>query len=96
MSITIIALQEEKPFHPYVCDICKTRTRKNKFFWKSYFTGDELSICRECAYREKYGTKGMIKAKKEQLLEKESDKETDTASLRRTYSRYPSHLSQDD
>ena len=95
MSITIIALQEEKPFHPYVCDICKTRTRKNKFFWKSYFTGDELDICRDCAYREKYGTKGMIKAKKEQLLEKESDKETDTASLRRTYWRHTSHLSQD-
>ena len=96
MSITIIALQEEKPFHPYVCGICRTRTRKNKFFWKSYFTGDELSICRECAYREKYGTKGMIKAKKEQLLEKESDKKTDTASLGRTYWRHTSHLSQDD
>ena len=93
MSITIIALQEEKPFHPYVCDICKTKTRKNKFFWKSWFTGAELNICRECAYKEKYGTKGMIKAKKEQLLEKESDKETDTASLRRTYWRHTSHLS---
>ena len=95
MSITIIALLEEKPLEPYACDICKTRTRKNKFFWKSYFTGDELSICRECAYRERYGTKGMIKAKKEQLLEKESDKKTDTASLGRTYWRHTSHLSQD-
>ena len=95
MSITIIALLEEKPFHPYVCGICQTATRKNKFFWKSYFTGKELNICRECAYREKYGTKGMIKAKKEQLLEKESDKETDTASLGRTYWRHTSHLSQD-
>ena len=95
MGLTIIALQEEKPFHPYVCDICKTVTRKNKFFWKSWFTGNELNICRDCAYREKYGTKGMIKAKKEQLLEKESDKETDTTSLGRTYWRYTSHLSQD-
>ena len=95
MSLTIIALQEEKPFRPYACDICKTGTRKNKFFWKSWFTGDELSICRECAYREKYGTKGMIKAKKENLLEKESDKKRDTASLAGTYWRHTNHLSQD-
>ena len=95
MGLTIIALQKEKPLHPYVCDMCGVATRKNKFFWKSYFTGKELNICRECAYREKYGTKGMIKAKKEQLLEKESDKETDTASLGRTYWRHTSHLSQD-
>ena len=95
MGLTIIALLEEKPFHPYICDICRQTTRKNKFFWKSWFTGDELSICRECAYREKYGTKGMIKAKKEKLLEKESDKETDTASLGRTYWRHTSHLPQD-
>jgi len=94
MSITIIALLEEKPLEPYACGICKRVTRKNKFFWKSYFTGDELNICRECAYREKYGTKGMIKAKKEKLLEKESDKETDPTSLGRTYWRHTSHLSQ--
>ena len=96
MGLTIISLLEEKPFHPYICGICRQTTRKNKFFWKSWFTGDELSICRECAYREKYGTKGMIKAKKEKLLEKESIKETDTASLKRTYWRHTSHLSQDD
>ena len=95
MSLTIIALLEEKPLEPYACGMCQTATRKNKFFWKSWFTGDELSICRECAYREKYGTKGMIKAKKEKLLEKESIKETDTASLGRTYWRHTSHLSQD-
>ena len=64
MGLTIIVLQKEKPFHPYICDMCKVATRKNKFFWKSWFTGDELSICRECAYREKYGTKGMINAAK--------------------------------
>ena len=95
MGLTIITLLEEKPLEPYACGMCQTATRKNKFFWKSWFTGDELNICRECAYREKYGTKGMIKAKKEKLLEKESDKETDTASLGRTYWRHTSHLSQD-
>ena len=92
MGLTIIALQKEKPLHPYVCDMCGVATRKNKFFWKSWFTGDELNICRECAYRERYGTKGMIKAKKEKLLEKESDKETDTTSLGRAHWRHTNHL----
>ena len=95
MGQTIIALLEEKPFHPYVCDMCRVVTRKNKFFWKSWFTGNELNICRECAYKEKYGTKGMIKAKKEKLLEKEGNKKTDTASLRRAYWRHTSHLPED-
>ena len=95
MGLTIIALLEEKPLEPYACGICQTATRKNKFFWKSGFTGKELNICRDCAYREKYGTKGMIKAKKEKLLEKESDKETDTASLGRANWRHAKHLSQD-
>jgi len=96
MGLTIISLLKKKPLHPYVCDICQEVTRKNKFFWKSWFTGDELNICRDCAYREKYGTKGMIKAKKEKLLEKESNNETDTASLGRAYWRHTSHLSQND
>ena len=69
MGLTIIALQEEKPFHPYVCGICQTVTRKNKFFWKSYFTGTELFICRECAYREVFGTKKMKQAKSNRILE---------------------------
>ena len=94
MGLTIISLLKKKPLHPYACGICQTATRKNKFFWKSWFTGNELQICRECAYREKYGTKGMIKAKKENLLEKEGIKETDTGSLERTYWRHTSHLSE--
>ena len=92
--MTIIKLLEKKPSQAYTCGICKQITRKNKFFWKSWFTGDELSICRECAYKERHGTKGMIKAKKEKLLEKESIKETDTGSLKRTYWKHTSHLSE--
>ena len=92
--MTIIKLLEKKPSQAYTCGICQQVTRKNKFFWKSYFTRNELRICRECAYRETYGTKGMIKAKKEKLLEKECIKETDTGSLERTYWRYASHLSE--
>ena len=43
---------------------------KNKFLWKSRCTGIELDICRVCAYREKFGTKEMKKAKEERILEK--------------------------
>ena len=40
------------------------------------FTGlkDEvLSVCRKCAYKETYGTKGMGKAMREDRIEKESN-----------------------
>jgi len=38
------------------------------------FVGSEdtvLSVCRKCAYKETYGTKGMVKAMKESKIEKE-------------------------
>ena len=64
-----IYLLEEKPPMFYVCQMCRETTRKNKFSWESWFTGDKLVICRECAYKESYGTKNMKKAKKERILE---------------------------
>ena len=70
MAIPKISLLEEKPLMFYVCQMCGERTRKNKFFWKSWFTDNELVICRECAYKERYGTKNMKKAKQERILEK--------------------------
>tara|TARA_Y100000310_G_scaffold25748_1_gene24628 strand:- start:532 stop:759 length:228 start_codon:yes stop_codon:yes gene_type:complete len=69
MAIFPIKLLEKKPLEPYVCGMCRKVSRKNKFSWKSWFTGDELLICRECAYRESYGTTGMKTAKKKRLLE---------------------------
>ena len=70
MAVQRISLLEEEPREIYECQMCKGRTRKNKFLWKSWFTGDEIVICRECAYREKFGTKKVKKAKKERILEK--------------------------
>ena len=70
MATPIIFLLEEKPLMFYVCQMCGERTRKNKFSWKSWFTDNELVICRECAYKEKFGTKNMKKAKTERILEK--------------------------
>ena len=70
MAIPKISLLKEKPFDMYRCQMCREKTRKNSFLWKSWFTGDELVICRECAYKETYGTKNMKKAKTERILEK--------------------------
>jgi len=69
MAISLIKLLQEKPLEPYVCGMCGKVSKKSKFSWKSWFTGDKLIICRECAYRESYGTKGMKTAKKKRLLE---------------------------
>ena len=70
MAVQRISLLEEEPREIYECQMCKERTRKNKFLWKSWFRDSELIICRECAYKEQFGTKKMIKAKKERILEK--------------------------
>ena len=65
-----ISLLKEKPLQMYRCQMCGEDTRKNSFSWKSWFTGKELVICRECAYKERYGTKNMKKAKANRILEK--------------------------
>ena len=69
MAVPVIKLHQEQPFEPYKCGMCQDVSKRNKFLWKSYFTEQKLFICKECAYREKYGTKGMKQAKKERLLE---------------------------
>ena len=69
MAIPKISLLEEKPKMVYECQMCKERTRRNKFLWKSWFTDGEIVICRECAYKERFGTKKMKKAKTERILE---------------------------
>ena len=69
MAVPKISLLEEKPKLAYECQMCKEKSRKNKFLWKSWFTNDELVICRECAYKEKFGTKKIKKAKGKRILE---------------------------
>ena len=69
MAVPKISLLEEKPLISYKCQMCGERTRKNKFSWKSWFTDSEIIICRDCAYKEKFGTKKIKKAKKERILE---------------------------
>ena len=67
-----ILLLEEKPIMFYKCQMCGESSRKNKFLWKSWFTGDEITICRECAYKESFGTKNIKKAKRDRILEEKS------------------------
>jgi ribosome-binding protein aMBF1 (putative translation factor) len=69
MGVPSITLLKEKPFEPYECNMCGKVSKKNKFLWKSWFTGDEINICRDCAYKESYGTVGMKTAKQKRLLE---------------------------
>ena len=41
------------------------------------FTGLEdtvMDVCRKCAYKETYGTKGMVRAMKEKTIEQEKGK----------------------
>ena len=40
------------------------------------FVGSEdtiLSVCKKCAYKEAYGTKGMVGAMREKTIEKETN-----------------------
>ena len=69
MVVPTIKLLKKNPLEPYACGMCGKVSRKNKFSWKSWFTGDVLLICRECAYRETYGTIDMKTAKQKRLLE---------------------------
>ena len=70
MEVQRISLLEEKPMIEYECQMCKNTSKKSKFLWVSWFGDIELTICRECAYRERFGTKNIKQAKKERLLEK--------------------------
>ena len=73
MAVPVIKLHQEQPFEPYECGMCRDVSRKSKFSWTSYFTGQELFICRECAYKEKFGTKKIKQAKKKRLLEQKKE-----------------------
>ena len=72
MAIPTIKLLQKKPLEPYRCDMCGEITRKNKFSWESWFTKEIIMICRDCAYKEKFGSKNVKKAKKEGVLEEKS------------------------
>ncbi len=53
----------------FLCKVCTKPTMSIPFFWKT--TRGELKVCRKCGYREKFGTKGMIKHLKKKTIEGE-------------------------
>tara|TARA_R100000808_G_scaffold25079_1_gene61458 strand:- start:15954 stop:16181 length:228 start_codon:yes stop_codon:yes gene_type:complete len=64
-----ISLLEKNPKIAYKCQMCTETTRKSRFLWESWFTKDKINICRDCAYKERFGTKNMKQAKKDRILE---------------------------
>tara|TARA_R100001244_G_scaffold54626_1_gene47098 strand:+ start:377 stop:613 length:237 start_codon:yes stop_codon:yes gene_type:complete len=76
MAAQRIYLLEKLPLKTYKCQRCGETTRRSKFIWISWFSKDKTIICRECAYKESFGTKNIKQAKKERILEeKENNQE---------------------
>ena len=65
---------KSQPRQPRKCQMCSLITNIKPYeLTQMSFVGDEdnvLSVCRKCAYKETYGTKGMVKAMREKTIEK--------------------------
>ena len=68
-ALPMTSLLEETPKASYECQMCGKNSRKNKFILRSWFSDNEMIVCRDCAYREIFGTKNIKKAKAERILE---------------------------
>ena len=64
-------IQMENIVYPhYECEMCKKKfIKKPRYKWAGIITKKELYICKDCAYREAYGSKNKAKAKKGRWLE---------------------------
>ena len=61
---------ENKVLPHFICGRCKKQiVNKPRYRWIGIITNQELYICRDCAYKETYGTKNASKAKKEKWIE---------------------------
>ena len=73
MAAQRIYLLEKTPLEMYRCQRCGETTKRSKFIWASWFSDHKTTICRECAYKESFGTKNIKQAKKERILEEKKD-----------------------
>ena len=73
MAAQRICLLEKHPLKIYKCQRCGEITKRNKFVWTSWFSDHKTIICRECAYKESFGTKNIKQAKKERILEEKEN-----------------------
>ena len=63
---------ENRIYPHYNCEMCgKLYVKKTKYKWIGMITKQEIYICRDCAYKEAYGTRDRSKAKKEKWIENE-------------------------
>ena len=66
---------KNQPKQPRTCQMCKKVTSSKPYELTFIsFVGSEdtiLSVCKNCAYKETYGTKGMVGAMRENKIEKE-------------------------
>ena len=66
---------KNQPKQQIKCQMCKKVSNIKPYeLTLVSFTGLEdtiMKVCKKCAYKETYGTKGMVKAMKESKVEKE-------------------------
>ena len=49
--------------------MCGKSANSLRYQWVGMLTGDKLKVCRDCAYRESFGTKTVSVRKKEKVLD---------------------------
>ena len=52
------------------CEMCGKTLYSLWFLWVGMLTETEVRVCRDCAYKEEYGSKNANKNKKNKVLEK--------------------------
>ena len=55
----------------FKCGMCGNVSHNYKYNLHLILSDINMIVCNKCAYREKYGTKNMKKAMKEELIEEE-------------------------
>lgn len=61
-------IQKHKTYES--CPMCGNSANSLRYQWTGMLTGDKLIVCRDCAYRESFGTKTFRRMKKEKVLDK--------------------------
>ena len=60
---------ENKSYPHFKCGRCtKMIIKKPRIRWKGLITKEIVYICKDCAYKENYGTKKRAKARRERWL----------------------------
>ena len=55
----------------FKCDMCGKVSHHYQYKLHLALSDIDMIVCNKCAYRERYGTKNMKKAMKEELIEEE-------------------------